>query len=453
MTAAHDESDYSARAKEVLGYSRWWQVTAAAVMMALVSPYQYVWSSIEGPLAIRLDASLAVIGFVFTVYVVVMSLAQFPAGWYRDRYGPRKLTLLAGVLAGGGYLGTAFAAETWVLYVSYAIGAVGVGIVYTIAVNTAIKWFPDKRGLTTGVGTMAFGGGSALFVPFVRAYSAPESLPYVLTGMGVLIGLGIAVGAFVLRDPPSGFVSETAFETDDATDSERAGIDAEDDHDTETGSPDANSEGTVREDGGYERSQPKQYTWRETVRTWQFWTMYLMFTFVAGAGLMITARVVLYAEQLELTALVATVAATLLPLASGGGRLIVGGLSDRMRRERVMAGSFLVCGVATLAIVGFGAFEVGAGYVIAVVVAVFFWSSQFSLFPSTVADYYGHEHSSSNYALLYSSKMWGGVFGGGVVGWLVGVIGWDASFVVGGIMALLAGLMGLFLRPPGGRRR
>ncbi len=439
MSDADHTIDYSKRAKESLGYSRWWQIVAAAVMMALVSPYQYVWTAIEGPLAIRLEESLAIIGFVFTLYVIVMSLVQFPAGWYRDRYGPRLLTALAGVLAGGGYVGTAIAAETWQLYLTYGIGAVGVGIVYTIAVNTAIKWFPDRRGLTTGVGTMAFGAGSALFIPYVRANASPESLPDALYVMGGIICIGILLGAVVLRDPPSDFT-------------ERSTVDAP----SSTEKADANepTKRVIQEDGGGRsagnaaRRLKEGYTWRESIRTWQFWTMYVMFFFVAAAGLMITARVILYAEQLGLSVFVATAAATLLPIASGGGRLIVGGLSDRMRRENVMAGSFLICGVATLAIVGFGAFQIGIGYILTVFIAVFFWSSQFSLFPSTVADYYGQEYSSSNYALLYSSKIWGGVFGGGVVGWLVTVIGWDLTFIIGGVLALLAGIMGISLQPP-----
>ncbi len=446
MSETTEDLDYSNQAKDVLGYSRWWQVAAAAAMMALVSPYQYVWSAIEGPLAIRLEESLAVIGFVFTMYVIVMSLAQFPAGWYRDRYGPRRLVLFAGVLSGGGYFGTAFATEIWLLYLSYGIGAIGVGIVYTVAVNTAIKWFPDRRGLTTGVGTMAFGGGSALFVPIVRTYSSPDALPNVLAAMGLVIFLGILVGGLVLRDPPSGF-AEGVIENGQEPDP--------DDSETEASQNQSREELAVQEDGGIEKENEseelyssKQYTWRESIRTWQFWVMYAMFTFVAATGLMITARVVLYAEEVGLTALAATTAATILPLASGGGRLIVGGLSDKMQREQIMAGSFLICGVGTLIIVVFGIFEIGVGYILAVAIAVFFWSSQFSLFPSLVADYYGPKHSSSNYALLYSSKMWGGVFGGGVVGWLVGIVGWNATFVLGGVLALTAGLLGLLLRPP-----
>ncbi len=434
MSDTH-EVDLDAAAKRELGYSRWWQITAAAIMMALVSPYQYVWSSLEGPLAADLDASLSALGFVFTAYVVAMALIQFPAGWWRDRYGPRAVTLIAGVLAGGGYVALAFATELWHVYATYTIGAVGVGMVYTVAVNTAVKWFPDKRGLTTGIGTMAFAAGSAAFVPFIRYMVAGDALSTGLWTSGALIGVGIVVGALVLADPPHGWTREDG-ETS-------RGADESPENDADGGSDiDGDAEFEV------DRSGVRQYAWREVLRTWQFWVMYFMFFAVSAAGLMITARAVLYAEDSGLTASTATIAATLLPIGSAAGRLIVGGLSDRFDRERITAVSFTTCGVATLAIVAFAEFESGIGYVLAVAVAVFFWSSQFSLFPSLVGDYYGARHSSSNYSLVYSGKMWGGVFGGGVVGWLVGVIGWDATFIVGGVLALAAGVAGFLLRPP-----
>ena len=114
-------TDLDAEAKQILGYSRWWQIAAAAAMMALVSPYQYVWSSLEGPLATELGSSLSALGFVFTTYVVVMALVQFPAGWWRDRYGPQAVTFVAGLLAGGGYVGLALATELWHVYLSYSV--------------------------------------------------------------------------------------------------------------------------------------------------------------------------------------------------------------------------------------------------------------------------------------------------------------------------------------------
>ena len=429
----HHRDDLAAAAHGLLGYSRWWQVVAAAVMMALVSPYQYVWSSLEGPLAAELDASLSALGFVFTAYVVIMALVQFPAGWWRDRHGPRVVTLIAGVLAGGGYVGLAFATELWQVYLCYGVGAAGVGMVYTVAVNTAVKWFPDKRGLTTGIGTMAFAAGSAAFVPFIRYMIAGDALTTGLWSMGLLIGVGILVGTAVLADPPHRW-----------------------DHINSTGTSDRESEGDAAveaTDGGTKAAAeavPMQYTWREMVRTWQFWVMYFMFFAVSAVGLMITARTILYAEESGLSAGVATLAATLLPVGSAGGRLIVGGLSDRFDRERITAVSFLFCGVGTVGVVVFAGLESGIGYILTVAIAVFFWSSQFSLFPSLVGDYYGAKYSSTNYSIVYSGKMWGGVFAGGVVGWLVVVIGWDATFIVGGALALAAGAVGFLLRPPAG---
>ncbi len=406
------------RARELLGFSRWWQVAAAAVMMGLVSPYQYVWSSIEGPLADSLGISLPALGLVFTLFVVFQAGSQFPVGWWRDRYGPRRLTLLAGVLAGGGYVGISFATELWQLYVLYTLGAIGVGIVYTVAVNTALKWFPDRRGLTTGVGTMAFAGGSALFVPYVRANATAGGYADVLLNMGLLIGVGILVGALVLRDPPTDWLDDL----------------------------DGYGEADEAEDGAV--TVRRQYEWREVVRTWQFWLMYAMFVAVSGAGLMLTAKVVSFAENLGLAALVATASATVLPVAGGVGRLVLGDVSDRVDRERAMAVSFTLCGVGLFLVVWFARAGVELAFLGAVVVATFFWSPQYTLFPSVVGDYYGSRHSSANYALLYSAKMWGGVFGGAIAGWLVTQAGWGLTFQIGGALAVAAGVAALFLRPP-----
>lgn len=418
------EKEYSVEARAHLGFSRWWLLVAAVLMMALASPYQYVWSALEGPFANEFDASVVALGAVFTGYVIVMALSQFPAGWWRDRHGPRWVAVSGGILAGGGYIGIAFATELYQLFVLYGIGSIGVGFVYTVSVNTALKWFPDKRGLTTGLGTMAFGAGGAIFIPFVRAYADGNGLQFVLLSMGSIIAIGIVIAAIVLRDPPLAFHRSVQ----------------PDSSETEADEPTVDT--PTRLPG---------YRWRETVRTWQFWLMYLMFFFVSAAGLMITARVILYAENVGLAAITATVAATFLPIASGGGRLIVGWISDRFARETVMAISFTSCGIGTIGLVAFGSIGSDIGFILMVAIAVFFWSSQFALFPSLVGDYYGPEHSSSNYALLYSSKMWGGVFGGLGVGWLVTVLGWSIAFIIGGILALLAGIAALVLRPPESR--
>ncbi|MEZ3144498.1 OFA family MFS transporter [Halobaculum sp. MBLA0143] len=430
----------AARAKEELGFSRWWQVAAAAAMMGLVSPYQYVWSSIQSPLESALNVSPEAIGLVFTLFVIFQSGSQFPVGWYRDRHGPRRLTLVAGVLAGGGYLGLSVATEVWQVYLLYSLGAVGVGIVYTVAVNTALKWFPDRRGLTTGIGTMAFAGGSALVVPYVRANATVGGYPGVLQNLGLVIGLGILVGAVVLRDPPNGWLDGVDVENGDGDGNGESGRNGEG----------SESDGSRDESAGdpATNGDTRQYEWREMLGTWQFWLMYGMFIGVSAAGLMLTAQIVAFADALELNAVTATASATVLPVAGGVGRLVVGDLSDRVDRERAMAASFLLCGVGVLGTVLFARAGRPLAFVAAVIVATFFWSPQYTLFPSVVGDYYGREHSSANYALLYSGKMWGGVFGGAVVGWVVGAASWSVAFAVGGALAILAGVGALALRPP-----
>jgi len=432
--------DPAALAREYLGFSRWWLVVVAALAMGVVSPYQYVWSSIEGPLARDLGIPLPQLGLVFTLFVVFQAGSQFPVGWWRDGHGPRVLTGVAAVLAGGSYVGLAYATTVPQLYVLYSLGAVGVGIVYTVAVNTALKWFPDRRGLTTGVGTMAFAGGAALFVPYVRANAAVAAYGNVLRNMGILIALVVLLAAVVLRDPPEGWNEAVA-------DGGREEAEAEPE--------DADRTGGTATDGDRRRD----YTWRETLRTWQFWLMYAMFVAVSGAGLMVTAKVISFAEAMGLSANVATLSATALPIAAGVGRLVMGDLSDRVDRRWTMAVSFVLCGIGVAGVV-LGA-QAGSTplFVGSVVVAVFFWSPQYTLFPSLVGEYYGSSHSSSNYALLYSGKMWGGVFGGAVAGWLVTLTDWPTAFGVGAVLAVAAGLAAFGLRPParrpeapGGRR-
>ena len=418
--------DYPALSREILGFSRWWQIIAAALMMGLVSPYQYVWSSIEGPMADSLGVPLSVLGVVFTLFVIFQAGSQFPVGWWRDRYGPQKLTLLAGILAGGGYIGISQATEVWQIYVLYSVGAIGVGIIYTVAVNTALKWFPDRRGLTTGIGTMAFAGGSALFIPYVRVNATAAGYPDVLQNMGLLILIGVIVGAVILRDPPENWLKTNTTKSVSEKKS--------------TQSP----------------SQSNEFTSGQMIKTWQFWLMYLMFVAVSGAGLTLTAKVVLLAENLGLTFAAVTASATILPIAGGVGRLVVGYISDDripgislgFSRERAMAISFTLCGLGLLGTLFFGYMGLSIGFIFSVFIATFFWSPQYTLFPSVVADYYGSKNSSANYALLYSGKVWGGIFGGAVAGWLVVSAGWTATFLIGAGLALCAGGLALLLRPP-----
>jgi OFA family oxalate/formate antiporter-like MFS transporter len=144
----------------------------------------------------------------------------------------------------------------------------------------------------------------------------------------------------------------------------------------------------------------------------------------------------------------ATVSATALPIAGGAGRLILGELSDRMSRRFAMVVSFSLCGLGVFAVVEIAESGLALAFIAAIVVATFFWSPQYTLFPSIVADYYDEQNSSMNYALLYSGNIWGGVFGGAFTGWLVTTTSRATTFRIGAVLALASGLCAVALRPP-----
>lgn len=393
-------------------------IAVAALAIGAAGTYQFVWSSLRLPLGSALGASEASLGTVFTVFLVFQSLSQFPVGWVRDRYGPRVPLLVGAPLLAAGYAGTAFAGSLPVVYASYAVGGVGCGAVYTVAVNTPVKWFTERRGLATGVVTMSYSGVSFLLIPVVRR-GVEGALAGTLLALGAGVGSVGLLAAAVVRDPPEGVV-DTA---DDGS--------ATDGGETTTGDE------TVAATG-----------WRETVRTWQFWLLYAVMIVVNGVGLMLIGKVVAYADALGLPGAVATAGASVVAFADAAGIVTVGGLSDRYGRVRTLSVSLVCAGLALLAATVAG--DAGAAWVFAVLVglAALFRSPTFAVFPTLVGEYYGAARSSENYALLYTGKVWGSVFGGTVASLLVVSVGWSTSFRLAAVVLAVAGVATGLLRPP-----
>jgi len=390
-----------------LRFSGWELVIAAALALGAAGIYQFGWSSIRLPLGGRLSAPESALGTVFTLFVVFQTLGQFPAGWVRDRYGPRPPLVAGAFCLTGGFVALAVARSLQAAYLGYALGGLGVSAIYTVAVNTPVKWFHERRGLATGIVAMSFGGFSFLLIPPLRRGMTTAFEPTLLV-VAVAVGATALLAALVLRDPPSPDV-----------DGEQTAADAEDGADT----------------------------WREAVRTWQFWLLYLVFVASNGVGLLIIGKIVSFASALSLPAAAGTAAASAVALSEAGGTVIGGSLSDRLGRRRTVAGSLVLCGVSLAGAVVAGDAGLATGFVVLVGAAAFFRTPMFAVFPNIVADYYGRRYSSENYAVLYTGKLFGGVFAGTVASTLVLVIGWSASFLLGAGLAVLSGVGVLFLRP------
>lgn len=400
--------------------SRWWLVVVAALALGTSGLYQFAWSSIRVGLGPRTGATEAALGTAFTLYVVFQTGAQFPVGWVRDRVGPRLPTLVGAACLAAGFGGLAVADSLPVVYLSMAVGGVGGAAIYTVAVNTAVKWFTDRRGLATGVVTMSFSGVSFLLIPSIRR-GIPDSFAPTLFGLAAVTGAAALLAALVLRDPGE----------DGSADREKTSTDRE----------------QTSTDGEAHPADGVAYGWRKTVRTWQFWLLYAVFVVVNGVGLMVIGKVVGYAGELSLPGSVLTAAASAVALGDALGIIVVGGASDYFGRERSLAWSLALGGLSLCGAVLAGEAGLAAGFVVLVAATLFFRSPAFAIYPAIVGTYYGRVHSSENYAAMYTAKLIGGVFGGSVASLLVVRLGWSRSFALGGLALLLSGVALAFLRP------
>jgi OFA family oxalate/formate antiporter-like MFS transporter len=411
-------------------FSRWWLVAIAAIGIGMAGTYQFVWSSIRSPLSVRLGASETALGTVFTLFVIFQASSQFPAGWVRDRMGPRVPLAGGSLLLVAGYVGTAWAPNVAVVSLWYALGGIGAGTIYAVAISTPTKWFDDRRGLATGLVGFAYAGISFLLIPLVRGRITADFVGTML-GLAALVGVATLVGIPLFRDPDDPTDADTGSDADPDTADDSRPPEAE----TEPGDDASSSDARVG------------YTWRDAVQTWQFWLLYGIFVVVNGVGLMIVGKAVAFAEATQLPAAAATGAASLVALGDSAGVIAGGVVSDHFGRESTIALSLVACGGclagASLAAVSGGA----VAYVGLIAAAAFFRSPVFSVIPSLVGDYYGTSHNSENYALLYSSKLWGGVVGGTVTSASVVQLGWHPTFLVGAGLLVAAAAATTVLRP------
>ncbi|MFB6253873.1 MAG: MFS transporter, partial [Halobacteriaceae archaeon] len=244
------------RTTQSLPFSRWWLVIVGAMIMGIAGTFQFLWSSIRGPIGVQIGASEATLGTLFTVLIAAQTLSQFPAGWFRDRFGPRLPLFSSGILFAGGYIGLTLASSFVHAVIAVIFGGIGSGIAYTVAVNTPVKWFDEHRGIATGIVAMSYSGLSFVLIPVVRGniVGSFDSTLFIFGGIGAITAL---VGAIILRDPTSTTQTTT----------------------TDTAEP--NTE--------------VSYTWRETIQTWQFWLLYGIFIIVNGVGLMLIGKVISFA--------------------------------------------------------------------------------------------------------------------------------------------------------------
>ncbi|HEX2604739.1 MAG TPA: oxalate/formate MFS antiporter [Oxalicibacterium sp.] len=395
---------------------RWGQLVMGIVAMAMIANLQYGWTLFVDPISAKHGWSRAAIQVAFTIFVLTETWLVPVEGWFVDKFGPRPVVLVGGVLCGLGWLINSFADSLGVLYVAAVISGVGAGAVYGTCVGNALKWFPDRRGLAAGLTAAGFGAGSAVTIipisAMIKSQGYEAAFLYFGLGQGIIVML---IALFLVRPPEHKKAEQVA-----------------------------NVQQTKRD-----------YKPSEVLRKPVFWIMYVMFVMVAAGGLMATAQLGSIARDfkvfdVEVSMMGLTLPALTFALAidrvlNGLTRPFFGWVSDQIGREPTMFIAFAIEAVGILALYHFG--HNPYLFVILTGLVFFAWGEIYSLFPSTCADTFGSKHATANAGLLYTAK--------GTASLLVPLSAvlaaggnWYAVFVLASILNGAAALMAMFVLKP-----
>ncbi|PYR89520.1 MAG: oxalate/formate MFS antiporter [Acidobacteria bacterium] len=384
-------------------HNRWFQLAASVITMIMIANLQYAWTLFVAPLQAGTDWKLSDIQFAFTLFVLCQTWVQPLDGWFIDRLGPRGFIRAAGLLCGLGWAGMGYATTLPMLYVLYCAAGAGAAFVYSGSIGSALKWFTEHRGLAAGIMAAGFGGGTALFIPFINSAIQAHGYRTAFIATGIFQGLVIVAVAQVLRHPPAEAATP-------ATAS-------------------ASGESQVRR---------RQFTTFEMLRTPRFYVLYAMFVMMATGGLLVTANAGPISKSWGFSASALALAATLSPLANAASRIFWGWASDSIGREYAMIIAFVANAVSLVLVLVLGQIS-GGWFAFTVVLVYFTWGEIYSLFPPTAADYFGTRSATENYAVLYTAKGTASIIGGWFGALLFERFGsWSVGFYGSAIMALVA---------------
>jgi OFA family oxalate/formate antiporter-like MFS transporter len=365
-------------------------------------------------LAKQFGWSISEVTLTFTISIFVLGFAAFFGGLWLNRKGPRVVALTGGTLYGLGVFLASFSHKLSWLYLSYGvIGGIGLGLAYIVPVAVLVKWFPDRRGLITGIAVGGFGAGALITAPvatrLIQSVGVLTTFAYL--GIGYLI-VTVVTGLF-MRNPPDGWKPEGWTPTASQT-SHRAGRD---------------------------------FTLSEALKTWQWWALWLLLFLNTCAGISIISQEAPLFQ--ELTGVTAVVAASMVGLASIGnavGRVFWAWVSDSITRRVTFLVMFLsqillfwfLPNIATASLMTIAAFLVLMCY-----------GGGFGTMPAFAADYFGPKNVGPIYGLMLTAWGFASVFGPLLIAHMRETAGSyrGALHVIAGIMAISA-VLPVLVRPP-----
>jgi OFA family oxalate/formate antiporter-like MFS transporter len=403
--------------------SRRWQLAACVVAMTAIASPQYAWTLFTGPLARGLDAQLSDIQVAFTLFVLAQSWLVPVLGYVMDRLGARIVVAAGGALIGVSWVGSGLANSLWSLYLCYTLGGVGVAGVYGACMGLALKWFPDRRGVATGMVVGAYGSGAALSVVPIRHLIGSGGYRTAFILWGFLQCLVLLVVAWPMMTPYSGWRVPRGRRTAAVADPQ---------HQQEVPS-----------------STPGQM-----IGSGVFYLLYLIAVLVTFGGLMVSAQLkpIAVAYGIDKVSILPGVDALSFALmanlvVAALARPFWGWLSDRIGRYSTMAVAFTLGGLAIFGLVE--SVRAPLGFALFSCLTAFTWGASFVLFSAAIGDAFGTEYAATNNGIHYTSKGVAAIFAGWGAAKLVEATGtWIPVLWLGVVCNCVAATLVFFVLRP-----
>ncbi len=417
-----------------------WLIVVGALMVQIILGTVYAFSVFIKPMEMEFGWDRTTTQWAFSFALVTFAIVMIPAGKLQDRIGPRKVAMMGGLLLGLSFLLSAFLvseSRPWLLYVTYGvIGGAGLGFAYVCPIAASVKWFPDKKGMITGLAVAGFGAGalffagpaSILLLPPVEGREAMGLSQILLIGLGIQAGSGFGIGwqaFFILHGIVSalGVIAGASLLHNPPADWTPPGWKAE-------------TSSTAK----------KEFTWREMLNTPQACMLWVTFILGATSGLMAIGQwkpmmgTILQGQTFAPEWMGAfgrfVEPVGILAIFNALGRVFWGKVSDLIDRPRAMMMMFLAQGMAFMLLISV---ETPIAIFLASAWVGLNFGGNFALFPAATAEYFGTKNLGVNYGWIFTAY--------GVAGFLGPVVGgvlFDATgqylvpFVFAGILCFIA---------------
>lgn len=386
-------------------FDRRWLIVIGTIIVQMGLGTIYTWSLFNQPLVDHFGWKLNSVSMTFSITSLALALATLVAGKLQDKFGIRRLLIGAGIVLGAGLMITSQVSSLWMLYIlaGVIVGAAD-GTAYITSLSNLIKWFPERKGLISGISVGAYGTGSLLFKFINGAFIESVGVTQAFFYWGLIVLIMVVGGSFLVKEAK------------------------------------ISQELTVQNG-----SVQKDYTVKEMLRTKEAYLLFVIFFTTCMSGLFLIGIVKdIGVKMAGLDIETASNAVALVAIFNTSGRIILGALSDKVGRLRVVSFALLVT-AAAVTVLSFVHLTYGLFFASVAAIA-FCFGGNITVFPAIVADFFGLKNQSKNYGIIYQGFGIGAISGSFIATSLGGFI---PTFKLIAVLSVVSVIIAIMIKSPG----